>query len=157
MFSEPTDCVTGLPDAHPKLAVLDFWRWAFANLCDDDVKGWFAEWLVGSLLGLPMTHRISWANSDLITPGGIRIEVKASAYWQSWKRLNEDGTHKVVEVVPEARATTIRFGGLVAGNSVELVGGPPSLKSDLYVFAFQRERDPELWDALNLDQWALTS
>src|ERR1700674_1160781 len=33
-------------------------------------------------LDLPMRRRISWANSDIITVERVRIEVKASAYWQ---------------------------------------------------------------------------
>jgi hypothetical protein len=30
---------------------------------------------------------------------------------------------------------------------------PIDYKSDLYVFAFQHERDPERWNALDLTQW----
>jgi hypothetical protein len=30
--------------------LLDFWRWAFSDLCDDDIKGIFAEWMVITLL-----------------------------------------------------------------------------------------------------------
>jgi hypothetical protein len=39
----------GLSDA----SLLEFWRWAFSDLCDDDVKGIFAEWLVLKLLNIP--------------------------------------------------------------------------------------------------------
>ena len=81
--------------------VMEFWAWALGDLCDDDVKGWFAEWLVAKLLGIPTPRRVSWANSDLITPQGVRIEVKSSSYWQSWKLIDEFGhplpepTHKL--------------------------------------------------------------
>jgi len=60
--------------------VLDFWQWAFSDLCDDDIKGWYAEWVVGNLLGIATVRRISWANSDLIADGGVRVEVKSSAH-----------------------------------------------------------------------------
>ena len=36
-------------DATPTL--LDFWRWAFSDICDDDIKGILAEWMMGTLLG----------------------------------------------------------------------------------------------------------
>jgi hypothetical protein len=35
----PTDSVQGLPSL-VDASVLDFWRWAFADLSDDDVKGY---------------------------------------------------------------------------------------------------------------------
>jgi hypothetical protein len=128
------------------MSVLEFWRWAFADLCDDDIKGWFAEWLIGLLLGLPQTRRISWGDSDHVTPEGVRIEVKASAYWQSWKLIEMDGAAKLVEAVPSNQNPGVSFGSLRTKNSVVY-------KSDLYVFAFQRERDPQLWNALDLTQW----
>ena len=62
----------------PNATVLDFWRWGFGDLSDDDVKGFFAEWLVHKLLGVNSVRRVSWANSDVITPGKTRIEVKAT-------------------------------------------------------------------------------
>ncbi|MEO6924167.1 MAG: hypothetical protein ABI142_10105, partial [Bryocella sp.] len=52
---------------YPAIATIaDFRQWAFSDLCDDDIKGWFAEWMVAKLLLIPITRRISWANSDLI-------------------------------------------------------------------------------------------
>jgi len=47
----------------------------------------------------------------------------------------------------------VRFAGLSAGDAVEVNGSVSGYKSDLYVFAFQNERDPCSWDALNLSQW----
>jgi len=135
--------------------VLDFWAWALGDLCDDDVKGWFAEWMVARLLGVPTARRISWANSDLITREGVRIEVKSTSYWQSWKLIDEFGwqrsepTHKV----PEDRA--IGFGGLQARDALATSKGSDTVmhKSDLYVFALQHEKDQERWNALDLAQW----
>lgn len=57
--------------------VLEFWRWAFGDLCHNNVRGVFAEWLVAKLLGveLPPT-RDAWAAHDLEWRDGLTIEVK---------------------------------------------------------------------------------
>jgi hypothetical protein len=143
----------------PDSSLLDFWRWGFADQCDDDLKGYFAEWMVGTLIGLPMStsRRVSWADSDLITPSGTRIEVKASAYWQSWKLVNEDGTRKPMPQPVTPDAAQIRFGRLQARTSTGPVAAPTSeprrFKSDIYVFCMHAQTDPSAWDAWALSHW----
>jgi hypothetical protein len=63
------------------LGITDFWSWAFSDLSDDDLKGIFAEWLVIRLLRNKSIRRVSWANSDIILGDGLRVEVKATAFW----------------------------------------------------------------------------
>ena len=139
----------------PTGTLLDFWQWAFSDLCDDDIKGIFAEWMVGSLLGLHLTsaRRISWADSDIVLPNGTRIEVKATAVWQSWKLINPDGTVKPRPKIPVLDRARIRFGGLRARSGDSQWSGDRVFKSDYYVFCFQAETDPAKWDAWNLAQW----
>lgn len=135
----------------------DFWSWAFGDLCDDDVKGIFAEWMVLRLLGIPSTRRISWANSDIITQNGVRIEVKASSYWQSWKLLDESGKPRVPPLYYpiSSRRSGVTFAGLKARDAVTVPdpSTKATFKSDIYVFAFQHEEEPELWNAMDLSQW----
>src|SRR5437868_195791 len=88
----PTSRLVGAPASLETLTYADFLLWAFADPCNDALKGIFCEWLLTRLLGSSSVRRILWANSDLITASGVRIEVKASAYWQDWKLLNEDGS-----------------------------------------------------------------
>lgn len=155
MIVGPDDVVHG-GDGQPDGAmVLDFWRWAFSDLCDDDIKGWFAEWLVGLLLGLQLKRRVSWAESDHVTPEGVRIEVKASAYWQSWKVIEEDGTAKLIAAIPATQNLRISFSGLHRRSPIDASGAlaSPTYKSDIYVFAFQNEREPTRWSGLDLSQW----
>lgn len=141
--------------AHANL--LDFWRWAFGDLSDDDIKGFFAEWMVSVLLGLPTdkSRRISWANSDIILPDGTRIEVKASAVWQSWRILNEDGSRKPDLKPRELDPTKVRFGGLQAKTALEPSRADDlvDFKSHLYVFCMHIQTDPNAWDAWNLAHW----
>lgn len=153
------DALIGLGDHDESLTVLQFWRWAFGNLNEDRLKGLFAEWLVGRLLGLELKHagRNGGANSDLITRDGVRIEVKSTAYWQSWKLYTEDGTPIPPEEI-EARhwdrlEKPLTFQVRRTRDSVDRSGAKPKLWSHLYIFAVQFERDPIRWNILDMDQW----
>lgn len=134
----------------------DFWRWAFSDLCDDDIKGIFAEWMVRVLLGLPLqdARRISWADSDIVLENA-RIEVKASTLWQSWKLVNEDGTRKPSPRPALLNPSRVRFAGLQARTAVTPAStdDPRQFKSDYYVFCFHSQTDPSGWDAWNLAHW----
>jgi hypothetical protein len=144
----------GDPQLNGTLA--DFWHWAFSDLCDDDIKGIFAEWMVRVLLGLPLydSRRVSWANSDIILENA-RIEVKASALWQSWKLVNEDGTRKPSPRPALLHPSRVRFSGLQARTAVTPASAddPRQFKSDFYIFCFHSQIDPSAWDAWNLAHW----
>jgi hypothetical protein len=137
------------------LSLFDFWKWAFSDLCDDDLKGIFAEWLVMRLLRIPGARRVSWANSDIITPENSRIEVKASSYWQSWKLLDERGLPRTSVWHPISPKARIAFAGLKARDAVAPLNSaaPREFKSHIYVFALQAEKEPERWNAMDLSQW----
>ena len=76
---EGSDAFAGL-DA----TVVDFWRWAFSDLRDNTVRGVLAEFLVAAALGRTDVRRKGWDNFDVLSATGIRVEVKASGYLQSW-------------------------------------------------------------------------
>jgi hypothetical protein len=140
----------GLRDA----TLFDFWRWAFSDLCDDDIKGIFAEWMVGVLLGVRSSRRVSWANSDLLM-ADKRIEVKSSAVWQSWKLVRPDGSPIDPSPEPKKVDPKFRFSGLRA-RTAERVVRPDDIsefKSDVYVFCLHNQEDPAAWNAWNLGQW----
>jgi hypothetical protein len=154
---EPEDKLIGIDEISGEQTIADFWRWAFSDLCDDDVKGIFAEWLVCRLLDLPMTRRFSWANCDIRTPGGVRIEVKSSAWWQSWRLLNGDGSPREPRVEPSQviqfrrlKSRDPELYGVCQGGEKDIVA---SYHADLYVFAIQNEHNAEIWNALDLRQW----
>ncbi len=154
-INEQSDTLLGPPSLQ-NVALVDFWRWAFSDLCDDDIKGIFAEWLVHKLLGVESSRRVSWANSDVVTAGLVTLEVKATSYWQSWKVINQHGQPyaKPLYEVP-ADDSKVRFGGLAARDSTRAadMSTSPVLKSQLYVCAFQHEKDITRWNAMDLSQW----
>jgi hypothetical protein len=47
------------------------------------VRGVLAEFLVAKAVGATQTLKHEWTNFDVETQAGIRVDVKASAYWQS--------------------------------------------------------------------------
>ncbi|MGO9763775.1 MAG: hypothetical protein ACLP1Q_21185 [Solirubrobacteraceae bacterium] len=67
-------------------SVLDFWRWAFSDLRTNIVRGVLAEYLVARAVGGPSPLREAWDNWDVTTATGIKVEVKSSAYLQSWNQ-----------------------------------------------------------------------
>lgn len=123
-----------------RATVLDFWRWAFSDLQANNLRGVFAEWLVAKLLDIDLTRRDSWAGWDLETQEGVRIEVKTSAYLQTWN---------------QSRPSKIIFSGLKGQTWSPETGysGEATFNADLYVFCVQIERAAHRWDALDLEQW----
>lgn len=120
--------------------VADFWRWAFSDLRLNIVRGVLAEFLVAKAVDAADTPKEGWANFDVEAADGTRIEVKASAYWQSW---------------PQRGGSKIVFTGLTGRNwqadgtySVER-----EVKADVFAFAVQACEDPERYDPLNVEQW----
>ena len=73
-------------------SVLDFWSWAYSDLIRNVNRGAFAEFIVleamnnQSGITPPRTDfRVSMDAYDLLSPDGIRVEVKSSAYIQAWE------------------------------------------------------------------------
>ncbi len=123
------------------VTVLDFWSWAFSNLQMNDVRGVFAEWMVAKLLDIPLSMRDSWGECDLVARGGVRIEVKTSAYLQAWA---------------QKQPSRIVFAGLKGrrlNTRTNQYARTATYNADIYVFCVQIEKDPDRWDALDLDQW----
>jgi len=62
----------------------EFWQWAMSDLLNNANHGILAEFMVGKLLGLSLDEpRIEGDAYDLLYRG-FKIEVKSSAYIQSW-------------------------------------------------------------------------
>ena len=63
-----------------------FWRWSSSDLLGNALRGVLAEFIVASALGITERPREEWDAYDLITPSGLKVEVKSSAYLQSWQQ-----------------------------------------------------------------------
>lgn len=121
---------------------LDFWRWAYSDIKSNTLRGIFAEWLVARLLNLPLPQRVEWESYDLVTPSGVRIEVKSAAHRQVW---HEPGD-------PPGK---LSFGRLKSREWARGTGPSPTatFNADIYVLCSQIETDHGRWDAFDLAQW----
>ena len=63
--------------------VTDFWAFAMSDLRMNNVRGYLAEFLVAKAVGAS-GGRVEWDAYDVLSPEGIRIEVKSSAHLQVW-------------------------------------------------------------------------
>lgn len=129
------------PFSDSGLAVADFWRWAFSDLRENIVRGVLAEFLVAKAVGDPSPLRHAWNNYDVTAPDGTRIEVRSSAYLQSWRQK----TH--------SRITFTGLTGRAWSYETNELDADPSLRADVYVFALHNCRKPDQYDSLDLGSW----
>ena len=130
----------------PAGTVGEFWRWAMSDLLSNSNRGILAEYLVGKVLGgeALAQPRVEWDAYDLKYRGYF-IEVKSSAYVQSW--------HK-----PGAPSSILSFGvAPTHGWSAETneYTSDKMRQADLYVFAvFPADVKDPTRDVLDTTRWA---
>lgn len=120
----------------------DFWRWSVSDLVSNATRGRLAEFIVARALGISTESvRDEWAAFDLLTPSGIKVEVKSAAYIQSWRQKQ---LSSITFVTPRTRAFDPDAGVLLAETRHQ---------ADVYVFALLAHTDKATIDPMNLDQW----
>jgi hypothetical protein len=118
--------------------VMDFWRWALSDLRMNIVRPMVAEFLVAKAVGDKRAVREAWANFDVLSGEGIRIEVKSSGYCQSWT---------------QKELSRINFGRLAARSWDAETGelsSEPQVRSDVFVFAVQSCKDCSRFASLGM-------
>lgn len=142
LIPRPLDRLSGdEPIGETGALIRAFWSWAYSDLRSNTERGIFAEFLVAQAVGDTSPLRKAWANHDVTTPSGVRVEVKAFGYLQSWH---------------QRRLSTPSFGRLTGRTWDEETGEfgiEPEVRADVFVFALQTCRDPDVYDVLDLDQW----
>jgi hypothetical protein len=118
----------------------DFWRWAYSDVLSNRNRSIFAEFIVGTALGVVDKPRVEWDAVDL-RYGDLKIEVKSSAYCQSWFQskpsLIQFSIRKAVCWNPET--------GAYEGESTR--------SADMYVFCLHIERDKSKANILDVSTW----
>ncbi len=121
--------------------ILDYWSWAFSNLMGNTERGVFAEFLVATALEIANTPRQNWLPYDLLYKNEIRIEIKSSAYIQSWE---------------QEKLSDIRFGIKKTRSwdpNTNKLNDILQRDSDLYVFCLYTEKEKARANMLDLDKW----
>lgn len=119
--------------------VRDFWSYAMSDLRMNNVRGYLAEFLVARAVGAT-GQRVEWDAFDVLTPEGVRIEVKSAGYLQAWD---------------QRKPSRISFGSLKGRvwTSTDGESPDPTLNADVYVFAIQIAKRHEDYDPLDVAQW----
>jgi hypothetical protein len=122
--------------------LLSFWQWSVSDLVSNVTRGRLAEFIVARALGVPTDGvRDEWAPFDLITPAGLKIEVKSAAFVQRWCQV---------------RLSPISFrtpATLAWDPETNVQSAESRRQADVYVFALLRHADKGTIDPLEVDQW----
>ncbi len=119
----------------------DFWAWQASDLLNNALRGVMAEFITATALDLDTTQaRQEWDAYDLLYNGRWKIEVKSSAYLQSWEQRKPP---KVQFNIRPTRAWISE-----KGYSDEIIR-----QSDLYTFCLFSCEDRNKANPLILDQW----
>lgn len=122
--------------------LIDFWKWSVSDIISNASRGRFAEFIVATALGIDLKMvRDEWSAYDLISPEGIKIEVKSASYIQSWYQKDFS---KIGFSIREAKEWS---------NETNLMSANPSRTSDLYVFCLLKHKDQLTLDPLKMEQW----
>lgn len=105
------------------------------------LRGVLAEYIVADAVGCTDRHRVEWDAYDHVAPDGTKIEVKSSAYLQTWK---------------QERHSAIRFDigqkkGWDAESNSSLEEAARS--ADVYVFCLFAAKDKNTANPLDESQW----
>jgi hypothetical protein len=118
-------------------SLLDFWRWSVSDILSNATRGRFAEFVVATATQIEITNvRDEWNSFDLETPEKIKLEIKSSAYIQSWH---------------QNKPSTISFKTKPAFFFDSLTGVQSLTKrrtADVYVFCLLHGTEP-----LNMNNW----
>jgi len=121
--------------------ILDFWKWTTSDLVGNTSRGAIAEFLVARAVGADVGARDPWGTYDIDDPRGITIEVKSSAYIQSWRQT---GFSRITFGCRKTRAWNPELNDFV---------GEAKRHAQVYVFALLAHRDQATLNPLDASQW----
>jgi hypothetical protein len=124
------------------VTVGEFWSWAYSDILSNTDRAVFAEFVVGTALGVTDAPRVEWDAVDL-RYGGKTIEVKSAAYVQSWHQEQDPPSHISFDLKE-------RLSWDAATNTYRV---EPRRPADCYVFCVYAEKDRRRANVLDLDMW----
>ena len=137
---EKRSCQDGIPLLD--VTVGDFWAWAYSDILSNTDRAVFAEFVVGRALGVTDAPRIEWDAVDL-RYGDKTIEVKSSAYIQSWHQ-EQDPLSKISFDLKE------RLSWDASTNTYRVES---SRAADCYAFCVYTEKDRSRVNVLDVNMW----
>lgn len=110
----------------------------------NNTRGYLAEFLVGRALGIE-SNRVEWDPFDLLwhptSSDSVRIEVKSSAYLQSWRQRKL------------SRPSFSGLKGKVLNEELGAYSEEADYDADIYVLCLNDQTDPTAFDPLDISVW----
>ncbi|WNS79552.1 hypothetical protein RRU94_18670 [Domibacillus sp. DTU_2020_1001157_1_SI_ALB_TIR_016] len=130
-----------LRNTETDMRLLEFWQWNQSDLLSNALRRTLAEFIVAKALTANNKMRIEWNAFDLVTPTGIKVEVKSAAYVQSWQQVKNSAISFRIAPAKGWEASTNKYAVETRRNA------------DVYVFCLLNEQDRSAINPLNLSQW----
>ena len=124
-----------------KTKLLDFWQWAYSDILGNTERGILAEYFVALACGIENQERISWDAYDLKLENGIKVEVKSSAYIQTWEQ--KDYSKPIFGI-----QKTIAW-----DSETNVYDKEKKRQADIYVFCLLAHKDQDTINPLDTSQW----
>lgn len=122
--------------------MLDFWRWSVSDILSNATRGRLEEFLVATAVNIDIKEvREEWGAYDLITPDGIKLEIKSAAYLHSWDQ-------KIL--------SKISFSTKLARSwdwEIDKRSSIAKRHADVYIFCLLKHEDKLTVNPLDLDHW----
>ena len=121
--------------------LMDYWAWAHSDIMGNTERGKIAEYIVAMAVNAHKSTRTEWDSYDILTEDNIKIEVKSSAYLQTWVQK------KYSDVAFGIRPTH-------AWNQVDnTYEQTRKRQADVYVFCVFNCKEQDIANPLDLIQW----
>jgi hypothetical protein len=105
------------------------------------MRGVLAEYIVASALEIATNTRLDWDAYDMVTPDGVKLEIKSTAYLQTW-------TQPKLSIIEFDIAPKRGWDASTNKHS-----GEARRRADIYVFCVLHHQEKSTLDPLDLDQW----
>lgn len=111
-----------------------------SDILSNATRGVLAEFLVATAVNIDITKvRDEWGAYDLVTPNGIKLEIKSAAYLQSWEQ----------KVLSKISFSTKLARGWDA--EIDKRSDTPMRHADVYVFCLLKHEDKQTVNPLDLN------
>ena len=122
--------------------LLDYWKWSASDISSNATRGILAEFLVATATKIDIKNvRNEWDAFDLITPLGIKLEIKSAAYLQSWHQ-------KIFSKISFNIKLARHWDSLT-----NVLAAEAKRHADVYVFCLLKHEVKQTVNPLNLDHW----
>ncbi|MFW5983208.1 MAG: hypothetical protein ACOCQ4_01810 [bacterium] len=120
----------------------EFWQYAYSNFLDNKNRAALGEFIVAKAVGVSRSPESSWESFDILSPEGIKIEVKTAGYLQIWQQKKPSVPSYDIKQKSGWSGETSEYDGII------------TRQADVYVFCLHHEKDPATCNPLSSDAWS---